>query len=54
MRILALPLPGPRVETTHKGIWPLRGERQKETQLPPRKTQLMGVIMEEGDKDTYS
>jgi len=40
IRILALLLPGPRVETTHQGIW--ASERQRGDLAASRETQLMG------------
>lgn len=53
MRVLALPLPGPRVETTHQGIW--ASERLKGESFASRETQLMGGgMVGEGDKDSIS
>lgn len=40
MTILALPLSGPRVETTHQDIW--ASERPRGDSAASRETQLMG------------
>ena len=52
MRILALCLPGSRVETTHQGIG--ASEMGRGDSTASREAQLRGEMVGEGDKDTYS